>query len=331
MPMLHVMKSIDNSNILIHIGLHKTASSFLQGEIFSRAEYGYLRWPDDQVTIHELMVMRTSFQDAAPEAVDRIRHHVDLATQRGLTFVLSHERLAGHPASGGYDARLIADRLHRAMPNARVLIVLREQNSIIRSNYSQYITEGGPLSLRRFLTQPSDKLRKIPSFDFAYFEYDLCIRYYQNLFGSDRVLALPYELLNRDSDDFLRRIFSFTNTPYNPIAGESQRTRLVNARQNQVVQIIRRLINRWFRSPMNNTALLDLYYLPRILNRILRFLSNCLPGTLDRFLLKRQGKIIRDAIADRYRESNARVSSLIGINLSEYGYDCGADQFRNDH
>ena len=49
--------------------------------------------------------------------------------------VISHERLSGYPHSGGHDSKEIAHRLAAVFPNAKVVIVIREQKSMILSNY----------------------------------------------------------------------------------------------------------------------------------------------------------------------------------------------------
>lgn len=313
------MPFITDKNILIHIGFHKTASTFLQTQYFSRSEYGYHQWPVDQFRVHELFIKHGPYASVSEEVVDEIRMHVNAAASKGLTYVLSHERLSGHPASGGYDSRLIADRLNHAMPNARILIVIREQQSIIRSSYSQYVTEGGPVSLHRFLNSPTPIIRRAPFFEFSYFDYVPCVEHYQRLFGSDRVLTLPYEMFSRTPKLFLEKIATFANSKHYGIPNEVPR---VNTRQNQIVQTMRRYVNRLFRSQFNNAGLLDFPGVLRCTDRSLRLLSKVLPGVLDRFLMNRQEKLVRNAAGDRYADGNRRLSTLIGIDLAEYGYQC---------
>ena len=54
------------------------------------------------------------------------------AAESDSTPVLSAERLSGNPHSGGYDSLQTAERLHRLFPQAKVLVVVREQTEEIR-------------------------------------------------------------------------------------------------------------------------------------------------------------------------------------------------------
>ena len=54
---------------------------------------------------------------------------------------------------------------------------------------------------------------RVPTFSFAHYEYDRLIRRYVDLFNSDDVLVLPYELLRTDAADFLRRLDEFVDLP----------------------------------------------------------------------------------------------------------------------
>jgi hypothetical protein len=65
------------------------------------------------------------------------------AEREGLLPIVSFPRLSGHPYSGGYDSRPIADRIAQVFPEARILIVIREQRSTIVSTYKQYVHAGG--------------------------------------------------------------------------------------------------------------------------------------------------------------------------------------------
>ena len=76
------------------------------------------------------------------------------ATTGGLIPVLSYERLSGNPHSGGYDSKEIANRLVQVFPDAKILIVIREQKDIILSTYKQYIIEGGACTVKRYLHPP---------------------------------------------------------------------------------------------------------------------------------------------------------------------------------
>jgi hypothetical protein len=317
------MQTINYSKSLIHIGYHKTASTFLQTQLFSREDLGFHRWPEKSEQVHELFVARNSFQPVSETALSALRDHVAYAESRGLVYVLSHERLSGHPSSGGYDSRLIADRLCGLMPDASVLIIIREQKSMIRSVYSQYITEGGAQSLWRFLNPPNPAIRRVPYFDYSYFEYVSCIQYYRELFGPEKVLVLPFEMLRKSPDQFLQKIFSHCGNHKDQHDPQRLDAPQVNVRQNEIVQIFRQWLN-WlfFRTPFNQFGLINRPKLFRAYNQLFRHISGWVPGVLDRPIIWRQDRLIESLVGDRYAVSNVQLSELIGIDLATYGYDC---------
>jgi hypothetical protein len=76
------------------------------------------------------------------------------AAERGLVPVLSAERLSGNPDSGGYDSVHVAEYLAATFPEARVLIVIREQADMLVSSYKRYVRNGGPGTLRQYGSPP---------------------------------------------------------------------------------------------------------------------------------------------------------------------------------
>ena len=76
------------------------------------------------------------------------------AVERGLVPVLSAERLSGNPDSGGYDSVHVAEYLAATFPEARVLIVIREQADMLVSGYERYVRNGGPGTLRQYGSPP---------------------------------------------------------------------------------------------------------------------------------------------------------------------------------
>jgi hypothetical protein len=129
--------------------------------------------------------------------------------ERELVPVVDFERLSGHPFSGGYDSREIADRLAAVFPDGLVLVVIREQRSMIASTYKQYVRQGGASSLRRFLEPLVSQGLQVPQFDFRFFEYHRLLAYYRGLFGADRVLVLTYEQFRDDPSAFVAEIGRF--------------------------------------------------------------------------------------------------------------------------
>src|SRR5581483_5513217 len=183
---------------LIHIGYHKTATSWLQKRAFSSAALGFAlveprRLLNEQVAApHDL--------DFDP---DRCRAffepRLDEARLAGLVPVLSTERLCGDVLYGAYDSVLIAERLAATWPEAKIAIVIREQREMVVASYQQYVRAGGQLRFEQYARRPPARGRYLLPFVVPHFEYDRLIGHYRRLFGAEEVLVLPFELFRREA------------------------------------------------------------------------------------------------------------------------------------
>ena len=207
------------SDPLIHIGFHKTASTWLQRELFHPdSDYFCPLTPDRNlnsgkfigkhfVRDHERHLLSSFVMntDAVHRAVEAVLKYVDPGDRIP---VISYERLSGNPHAGGFDARTIADRIKAGFPGARIFCVIREQKDIILSSYHQYLKIGGTDSVADYLTRSYDGRR--PGFSPAAFNYIDLVDYYYRLFSPENVLILPYEMLRDSASEFLGRLGDFT-------------------------------------------------------------------------------------------------------------------------
>src|SRR5205823_3496785 len=113
------------------------------------------------------------------------------------------------------------NRLAEVFPGARILIVIREQRSMVVSEYTQYVREGGAMRPFEFIKPPKSKSMWVQWFDLRYLRYHRLISYYHRLFGPERVLTLTYEQFAADPVAFASEIGRFTGRPLGPDAIEA--------------------------------------------------------------------------------------------------------------
>ena len=305
---------------LVHIGYHKTGSTWFQQCLFNRADAGYCQTPDRNV-IPEQLVLPRALEFDAGEAARHFAPLLDEGRANNATPVVSHERLSGNPHSGGYDSKEVAQRIATVFPNARILIVIREQRSMIASTYKQFVREGGAVSVRRYLhPAPSGRFR-VPLFTFAYFEYHRLIQLYQELFGADRVCVIPFEAFRKDSMAVCKQICDFTGDSMPDVIHSERR----NVGMGGLSMAVQRRTNFLFsRDTVNPAAPLHSVLITGGLRRLMRVVDRVGQSTLGSWIDGRMKSVIRECIGDRYRESNARTSALIGTDLSQFGYDMAA-------
>lgn len=304
--------------VLVHIGLHKTGSTWVQRYVFKHPERGFT---DATGEPHRKIIKRFVMPDPLFfDPVETASHYAparDAAREAGATFVISHERLSGHPSSGGVDRGMIADRLRATFPDARVLIVIREQRSLIESMYGLHIRLGGVESVHRYLTRPKPYFARKPSFSLEMYEFDRLIDLYQKLFGKDRVLVLPLELLARQPQQFVDRITAFCGHPPIPLGP----TKRLNVRRPHVMQLVQRPLNMLFyHNELSPGALVNVQNFKKRYARFSHLFKRLSPGFLERKLAERQKRAVHEFVGDHYAESNRRTVELTGLPLEEFGY-----------
>lgn len=244
------------------------------------------------------------------------RDHLDRAEAAGRTFVLSHERFSGYPPTGGFDSSIIATRLYRTFPDARILIVVREQLASIYSMYLQYITDGGGMTLTEYLHPPRRYFKRAPGFSAEFYRYHRLIDLYRQLFGADRVLCLPFELLPADPAAFQTRIYRFVGQPARIGALSSQ-----NSSRSPSFQLMQRLVNRHFGySELNRVRHHSPEGLPRRFGAVSRYWRTGLTGWADKSLERRMKALLRQNFDGEFAESNARLAQMMDYDIAGFGY-----------
>jgi hypothetical protein len=302
--------------LLIHIGYHKTGTTWLQQVLFRDAECGFFR-PVSREDLIDAFVLPApmSFDPALTR-----RRFIDLIEQtraRGEIPVLTAERLSGNPHSGGYDSALLAERLHQTFPEAHILAVVREQASMAFSSYGQYVREGGPQSLKRYTRLPKMGWARLPRFRWEYFEYDLLVARYHELFGAERVHTLAFEQLRQDPAAFVKAITDFAGArlPQKiPVDGR-------NTGMCGLTLAAKRQVNRFLVCDSNNPgALVDSIRVSRALVHGFEYVDRFVPAALRERSNEQLRRFIRAEINDRFRASNARLAQLTGLPLADLGY-----------
>ena len=320
------MELRESPSVLIHVGFHKTATSFLQTEFFSQTQLGFHQYPRLYCTklVHEDLASLSPFDKLASHTIKELRQFAHDAAKKGLLAVISHERLSGYPASGGFDSKQILDHIKEIFPNASILIIIREQISLIQSVYSQIITDGGGYSLRNFLNSVEPEIIRMPQFRRSFYEFDKYIDYCHTLFGKDHVLTLPYEFLLENYAEFFEQIgvFALPND-WKKIRKSQQlpQNKVINTSKSMLLQSISRILNSLFyQNQLSNSALITSKSLPKLLHTCEQLLNPLIPKFIEKYLSQKMRNLIREYVGSYYSQSNVRTSKLIGIDLAKYNY-----------
>ena len=308
--------------VLLHVGYHKTGSRWLRGALLQQPEHG--------LRLGRQVRRRPSGAAPRRRPAARVRRRAEPRRVRaaarsgssttGLSPVVSFERFSGNPFSGGYDSKEIADRLVEVFPGARVLVVVREQRSMIVSTYKQYVREGGALSPSKFMLPPTSRSLRVPWFDLRHFEYHHLLGYYRRLFGPEAVLALAYEQFVADPRAFVDRIARFAGRPLAtrrwPRCPFDTRT---NPGPPATAITVRRVLNGLgVCTDLNPAPPLASPVFWRLGKRVDR-LSLAPRQAVDREEEKLR-RTVEEIVGDRYVDSNRQTAELLGVDLGAYGW-----------
>lgn len=138
---------------IIHVGLHKTATTFLQENVWPTIRgYTYLSRPYTQ---HNSAFNQLQYADETLYKKDLVLKELEHIKANHL--LISDESFSGKPEYFSYLNRtIIAKRLKELFPEAEIILFLRDQKDILLSHYNSYIKMPyGIKTIDNFLYKPS--------------------------------------------------------------------------------------------------------------------------------------------------------------------------------
>jgi len=313
--------------MLLHVGYHKTATTWLQQNLFFApgSETFHAFTPDvgrpRALTERFLLApdggMLSAFDDNRAEIRAAVASAHEATQDLPGTPVLSDERLSGNPHSGGFDAERIARALREHLPDAEVLIVVREQKSLTLSCYFQYLSIGGTRSLQNYAQDRYD--RRVPGFALANLDFLPLVERYRELWGPERVTVLPYELFAESPRRFLDRLEHVVGHKIEVPHATTESRENANRRPGAAYSL--RWLNR-FRccSSVNDFSPWSTPWTSALAEVAFRALAKLHLTASDGRVMRRLQAEIHAKIGDRFRASNAQLGELYGLDLARYGY-----------
>ena len=239
-------------DIYFHIGFLNTGTTWLQKTLLSNSKYfnllnNYTKpWEDP-------IIKKLVLSDL--ESFDAIEYSklIKSKYKKNKINIISSERLSGHPISKGFDSELIAQKIYKSFPNAKIIIVTRETKSFIISTYKQIVKQGYPGSFQSYLNASS---WFFPVFSNKYFKHEYIVKKYLNLFGFKNVLELKFEKFKLSNEEFLNSILRFMKSEI--IIEKNKKKDIVNISfSNRRIRSIR-FLNKIRRSEYNPFSILSL-------------------------------------------------------------------------
>ena len=298
---------------IFHIGYHKTGTSWLQQTYFSEhPEIVFLSnyaqpWNDELLSYLIGTSDRDFDHNEAKEIFEAQIKKIPNSHRSKKVYLVSAERLSGHPFSGGYDAIRIAERLQASFPEAKIICIVRNQLDMIQSLYKQLVAEGFPGSIHELIDQ---KRWKTVCFDLGYLEYDKLIGKYIDLMGEEKVCVLQYEMMKKNINQFLQNICDFMEINF--ITTKKATTKVNKSLSNRCIPLVRRL-NYFRKTELYPFPVLDIGRLYPIIKKILVKISNLFPAR-GLLLNKQENSMLRK----RYLKTNAALATQLFKKFIDY-------------
>jgi len=239
-------------DIYFHIGFHKTGTTWLQNEVFSNTEFfnfinNHLR-PWDDILIDYLVTTHPDDFES-----DKLFEIVNKRINKTKINIVSAERLSGHPISGGYDTRSIAEKIYKTFPKAKIIIVTRDYKSFTISTFKQIVKQGYPGSFHDYINNTNWFLPRPSKF---YFENNNTVKIYKDLFNPKNVLVLDFNTFKSNKEKYLEMISTFFSV--NLIFFNGSYNKIVNKTfSNRRIRAIR-LLNKFRKTEYNQFPIINL-------------------------------------------------------------------------
>ena len=311
------MNAVLPGPLLVHVGYHKTGTTFLQRRVFSDRSMGFLsesRCQSNLATREFLTREPLSFDASSARAA--FMPMLEEAWSAGLLPVISQERLTANPEQGQYWFPWVFDRLVETFGPFRVLVTIREQRGMLMALYRQAVRAGSALTLREALGTGNEPPGWGAILRPEYLLYDRLVEHVAARCGDDAVCVLPMEWLRRDPDAYLARLCSF--------CGVSPSGKPEMASENTGYSVLATAIARrlaWLGrpNPLGPQQSASMRFKRSLVYQIDRVLPKSWSDGID----ARWRSMIADRVGRMYAESNQRLSDRLGMELGEFGYDTG--------
>lgn len=314
-----------DKRITIHVGLHKTATTFLQERLFPALPGVHfvhpLHVPREDDGPVERFVLDCFFRNGA--CVDMDHHAAEINRWLGTVeephVLISSEAIVGWPTENHGNLRVNADLLGEMFPDARICLVTRRQDKWVDSAIAQAFRSGLTTTPERFLNYRDGAFGRCniglyhgPNVDARDLDWDAFDRYYRRVFGPDAVLTLPFEQFVSDAPGFLDRFFAFFEIEPCDLPETSEH---INTRWSTRGVAVAKVVNQ-IPMPMKRyiRAKLGKRWHP----------SEVMARTVDQWLPSRKKTFLSPELAEAvlavHASSNRALATRTGQDLSAFGY-----------
>ncbi len=289
--------------IILHVGLRKTGSTYLQDKIFP-----FLKDIAFEEPINRLIKQAFKEFDKNDEVFNGIKIEINntINSIDSKKILLSNETFILPQGCTNEEFHRRLSCLKELFPKASILLVIRRQDKIFESLYKHVIRKEIYSGSMAHFVENID--------NYKLFDYFKIMTACKEKFGNDNVKCIPYELLLQDPLDFVANI-----------------CKLIGVGQPKNIEVSKERVLGGLSSPKLKSKL--------VYNKLYVKNKASLPFKLIRFLItqflfkstyiidfiyfikpKVMDDLSRKTIMENHKDSNEAIDKIISYNLKKLGY-----------
>ena len=322
-----------NNKCFIHVGMAKTATTFLQKEFFPQLEdVFYLGRPYTQENNAFNTLQYAPYPDFEEKKLLEELGKINSHNTEKLPLLISDELFNGYPMFNFINRETIAKRFSSVFPQAEIIIFLRNQKDLINSLYNQLVKNGwltSPLN-DKFIHSPNEGfsldqwmsgsrdwdisnryINHRSTLNICHFRFNEMLEMYNNYFP--KVHTLLFEDFLKDKQGCLERLSKIIGSEGPEKGNTIDNEKMVNTRL-ETGFLSERLVENNLKILRSSNGRLA-RYAKKILEKETQKKFNNLEKKNEEYLLK---VIAKDGTAENNRRANER-------------WNLGMDKFPNEY
>ncbi len=312
-----------NKEIYIHVGLPRTATTYLQRSIFPYFnDIKYVDLSDNKYSIFRDLYFKNFIFYPLSNIKEHIREYFCSLNQKKI--LISDEMWFGGTIGGTHfnfsNNYFLSGVLKEIFPNAKIILTIRRQDKWFESIYRYLLRDGHYVGIRQFLNYRNGEFydystyfRKGPNIDVKILDYKKYIENYIKLFGENNILIIPQELLAYNKELFINKVETFLGSSY---SAKGEYSKKANTGYLLLGVILSRVFNRFFifenreggLIPISKNKFLDY-------RTYVRFIDKKIP--INKSILSNDMRI---KILQYYADSNNSLDNQFKLSLKKFKY-----------
>lgn len=215
-----------NREVYIHVGFHRTGTTFLQKEILPKYEgrASVITPHNDSSNITDLLMNRWPHPGNIPKTseLDGL-----VGGEIKDKLIISREGISG--PSYFHNDLYSAKRIAHYFPGAKIIVTIRAQSSILLSIYSHNYIKKGMMDYKSFV------MRMYLGGKVDYYNF---IGPYLEIFKEENIIVIPIELLKEDVDSYCKEWSKLLGLPKVNIGASDQNNMNKRKDDNNVIDMI---------------------------------------------------------------------------------------------